>query len=58
MAKTAIASDDASEALHWLRVTNRILSGDIAPHAARTMLTADTAKPAEPREQPLPSRFP
>lgn len=43
--------DDDSEALHWLKMARRVLSGEIDPHNARAVLSArgkarQTAHPA------------
>ena len=35
---TPASHDNDSEALYWLRVARRILSGEMAPHEARAAL--------------------
>ena len=37
---TPASQDDDSEALYWLRMARRILSGEMAPNDARTALNA------------------
>lgn len=41
--------DDDSEALYWLKMARRILSGEVDRHNARTVLSARRKVRAKPR---------
>lgn len=41
--------DDDSEALYWLKMARRVLSGEIDPHNARAVLSTRRKARAKPR---------
>lgn len=48
-------SDDDSEALHWLAMARRVLSGEIAPQEARRLIDSKATQHAS---APLPESAP
>lgn len=57
MKAPAEARDDESEALYWLKIAKRILSGEIDPHNARAVLSVRRKARAKPRtRRPSPTR--
>jgi len=54
---TPVPHDDDGEALYWLQVARRLLSGELAPHDARAALL-NTGEAARGRsEQPSSAQY-
>ncbi len=52
-------SDDHSEALHWLTMARRVLSGELAPQEARRIIdSAATQRPSAAIESAAPTLHP
>lgn len=57
MKTPAESRDEDSEALYWLKMAKRILSGEIDPHNARAVLSTRKKERAMPRRRrPSPTR--